>query len=126
VKDLNFLLIARPFGWVSLFPVYLLRFLTLHCLIGRVIRIERPTIGPDVMLESVQLDPALGAVMTIDAERLQIAQHEFVEISAVGLDVTGDCRGCDSARCQTESAQRLDRQLMAAAAAPGLRVVPGV
>jgi hypothetical protein len=82
-------------------------------IVNRVPRIEWPAIGTHIRKISAQLDEPLRAVVARLAQRLELAEPEPIDVSAMRLDVVDD-RSCrhDTA-LKAERAQRLDAQLMA-------------
>ena len=65
-------------------------------LIGRVARVQRPSIQADIGAEPVQLDKSLRGVVTFLAKRLEGAEPEFVDIAPMRLDVITDLRRRDN------------------------------
>jgi hypothetical protein len=75
-------------------------------------------VEPDVAAVTIQLNLTLGAVVTAFAQRLQLAQPEFIEIAMVRLDMVDDGGQLDQAALRAEFAQRVFLQLVAAEATP--------
>ena len=94
--------------------------------VDRMIRIEWPTIEPDIRAKTARLDEPLSAVMTSLAERLEWTEPEFVDIATMRLDVIADCRGHDDAALQTIRTKRVCEQLVVPDPRPACRRVPVV
>ena len=82
------------------------------------VRIGGPTVVVDLEAVAAQFNHALGAVVAVDAERLQLAEFELIPILVMLFDMVGDRCLPDDAICQTHAAQRLGSQLQRAAALP--------
>jgi hypothetical protein len=97
---------SRRWGFLSFVPV---------C---RMIWVKWVAVEPDVAAVTIQLNLTLGAVVTAFAQRLQLAQPEFIEIAMVRLDMVDDGGQLDQAALRAEFAQRVFLQLVAAEATP--------
>jgi hypothetical protein len=72
--------------------------------------IDRPAAFVDGAVEfGTMFDALLAPVVAADAQRLQFAQHERVDVAAMRLDVIDDARRGYQALLQTHHAQRLDQ-----------------
>ena len=94
--------------------------------IGRVIRVERPTIESNAGEVAASLDKPLCAVMTPLAERLERTEPEFVDIPPMRLDVITDLRRHDNASVEAILAKRMLEQLVPTDPRPAPRAVPSV
>jgi hypothetical protein len=81
-------------------------------------RIDRPTIFADRVVVAAMLEALLPRLMTVAAQRLQLAAPEFDRIVVVRHDVIGDARHDDAAFAKTPFAQWLRAQLSACASVP--------
>ena len=88
-----------------------------------VVRIGRRTIRTDRRVRAVRM---IKGVMTVRTERAERAKPELDVVAAMALDVIGDCRRHHVPKLQAGPAQRLDVQLMPAAALPASSRVPAV
>jgi hypothetical protein len=89
-----------------------------------VIRVERPTIEPDIRAETARLDEPLGAVVTRFAERLEWTEPELIDIAPVRLDVVANRRWLDDAALQAILTKRVFEQLVLPDPSPASRGVP--
>jgi hypothetical protein len=94
--------------------------------IGRVIRVERPTIQSNAGEVAASLDKPLSAVMTPLAERLERTEPESVDIAPMRLDVITDLCRPDDASLQAILAKRMREQLLPPDPRPARRAVPSV
>jgi hypothetical protein len=63
--------------------------------VGRVARVQRPTIESDIRTKTARLDEPLRAVVTVLAERLEWTEPEPVDVAAMRLDMITDDRRRD-------------------------------
>jgi hypothetical protein len=82
-----------------------------------------PAIIIDPEAVAAILDYALGPVVAFVAERLQLAQLEFVPVALVRLDMIGDTRGHGAADLTAYPAQRLIQELQPPPVLPEPRFV---
>jgi hypothetical protein len=92
--------------------------------VGRVTRVQRPTIEPDIRAETARLDEPLGAVVTRFAERLEWTEPELIDIAPVRLDVVANRRWLDDAALQAKLTKRMFEQLVPPDSRPASRGVP--
>jgi hypothetical protein len=76
-------------------------------------RIERPAIRTDCRIIAALLNEPLRTVVARLAQRLELAEPEPIDVSAMRLDVIDDGGGAHNTALEAERAQRLDAQLMA-------------
>ena len=86
--------------------------------------VGRQAVEADRRAVAVQLEMPLGAVVMRLAERLQLAEAEFVPIAAMRLDVIGDRGEHRLVLEQAERAERLFAQLMLGALAVAAELRP--
>ena len=80
--------------------------------------ISRPAVVIDFEAIAAQFNHALGLVVALLAQRLQLAEYEFIPIVVVLLDVVRDRRQRHEAMCKAHPAQRLGSQLQRASTLP--------
>jgi hypothetical protein len=68
-------------------------------------RIDRPAVQTDIRGVAVQLEMALPILVTPLAERLELAEKEFVHVAMMRLNVIGDDRGRHGPTLQTGLAE---------------------
>ena len=91
--------------------------------IGWMIRIDRPTINPDVALVTVCLELFLAAAVTVLAQRLQLPEVEQLMITMVGRDVVRQGGSGDHTPSQTHDAERMFSELQLGPTLPAPGVV---
>ena len=91
--------------------------------IGWMIRIDRPTINPDVALVTVCLELFLAAAVAVLAQRLQLPEVEQLMITMVGRDVVRQGGRGDYLPRQTHAAQRIFCELQPGPTLPAPGVV---
>jgi hypothetical protein len=62
-----------------------------------VLGIDGPAVRVDGCVETALFDPLLHGVVAVEAQALQFAEPELVDVAAVRLDVIGDGRRPDQA-----------------------------
>jgi hypothetical protein len=92
--------------------------------VGRVARVQRPTIESDIRTKTARLDEPLRAVVTVLAQAHERAEPEFIYVASVRLNMVADLgRGYDAA-LQAEAAKRMREQLLPPDPRPASRGVP--
>lgn len=99
----------------------------MHLAIGRVLRVQGPTIGAYVWGVASALDDLLGAVVAGGAQRLQGCGDEGGPVATMGLDVVGDGGDGDDTALQAEGAEWKAQELRTTASLPAgssVEVIP--
>ena len=94
--------------------------------IGRVTRVQRPTIKADIPPKTTQLDKTLRAVVTRFAERLEWAEPELIDVAVVRFDVIADCRWGYNAAFEAKLTKRMLQELVLPDPSPAPGSVPSV
>lgn len=94
--------------------------------IGRMLRVDRPTISTDRLVVSAMLQHLLRAIVMLLAQALQRPKPEGHLVASMRLDMIGDACGLDLALLQAHGAQRLAAQLSLSALAPAVQRVPAI
>jgi hypothetical protein len=92
--------------------------------VGRVTRVQRPTIESDIRATTARLDEPLRAVVTRFAERLEWTEPELIDIAAMRLDMIANRGRLDDAALQAILTKRVCEQLVFANPSPASRGVP--
>src|SRR5215467_11190291 len=80
--------------------------------VGRMARVERPTVQPNLRPVPALLHVSLRRVVALLAERLKRPQPKLVHVAMMRLDVIADFRRSDDAALETELAQWVHEKLM--------------
>jgi hypothetical protein len=88
--------------------------LPIHSVIG----IDRPTIDSDRIVEPAMFESFLAALVTVQAQRLQLTIPEFNRIVVMRLDMVRDTSRDDLAFAQAHRTKRLVLKLTARPAMP--------
>jgi hypothetical protein len=67
-------------------------------------RVERPAIQAHIRAKTADLDEPLPGVVTTFAETHKRTEPEFINVTAVRLNMVADCRRLDDAPLQAERA----------------------
>jgi hypothetical protein len=71
------------------------------------ILVQRPTIEPDILMVTVQLDLLLGAVVATLAQTLKWPREKFHAVATVRLDMVADLSRHNSAGLEAVLTQRM-------------------
>ena len=88
-------------------------------------RINRPAVWANVLQVAVPVLELLAAIVTVEAERLQLAGKELVPITVVGFDVISNRGNAHHTPLEANSAEGIPPELEATKATPALKVIPG-